>query len=835
VHPYTKDKLDAFASHYTQLFQAPAPCSPQESTQRTNSSATVQRLRTCPTPDIPDLDGCFTREELDAALRRMRNHTAPGHDALPAELLKYCGNAGRRLLLSLVNLIHATECHPTGWRQAILLCSPKAGDLTSCANYRGLSLLPAIDKLFAIMLLQRITPHVPLHDSQYGFRPGRGTADALFTMNAAVQPRFQHGLLTCLFFLDWSKAYDRVMHHAFLDRLASKGVAGKMWRLIDSMYRQCCFRVRMDGVLSSAITIHSGVAQGCPLSPFLYAVFIDGLLEVVHETCGEAGVAVGAATFTAQAYADDAAAASPNPAGLQSIIDVLKRYGDTWGCCANTDKSSILLVGPPDKVQEAQHHVFRWGVHPLRIVTEVKYLGLWLTSSWAWDKHLSATLQKGYGAFHAWRRVLASPHISVDVKLRIIDSTIRPVLEYGMEAWSPGKCSLKRRRGFCRAHASPLAHFDALLLHACRLACGIRPLLDEPAWQRNACVSADVLLSTCKIIGADSACDLAHLRYSERLRVAPSLPAHADTLFFRAAARDALQPDHPWRLRVDRLAALLPEPLNACCVPNASLTAILRDSVSDSRRKRAAAAFPPANVSSRSRRRAPAPQHINPLLDSVTIWPAPLPLLRLPPDVVYAFLTVQSCRLPFCHSVDWDALAPHGYCHRDGCEAHVHRVPAGCGGQYTETEQRWRCVQHYLFTCKAHPPSCPDPNHLWLDLLQLLPPGTVGHASLLQCRDVDSFDALSVRDTCVPWVLDPHVSLLGCSASVVEDVCRIVAAFLYLIGASVSGTPAGPARRRVQSLRLPPWSRVARCSSPSSRPLGGAEAEALSGYGEVSD
>jgi hypothetical protein len=62
--------------------------------------------------------------------------------------------------------------------------------------------------------------------------------------------------------------------------------------------------------------------------------------------------------------------------------------------------------------------------------------------------------------------------------------------------------------------------------------------------------------------------------------VAPSLPATADALFFRAAARQALQPDHPLQLRVDCLTPLLPGPLPACCVPNAALSDILRDSVS---------------------------------------------------------------------------------------------------------------------------------------------------------------------------------------------------------------------------------------------------------------
>jgi hypothetical protein len=192
-------------------------------------------------------------------------------------------------------------------------------------------LLPTIAKLFTHLLLQRVRPHVSLNDHQYGFRRGRGTADALFALDAAVQPRVQRGELTCLAFLYWSKAYDRVMHHAFLDRLAHKGVSGKMWRPIDALYQRCSAWVSLGGCLSSSLPVHSGVAQGCPLSPFLYAVFVDGMLSLVQAECADFGILAGDAPLVLQAYADDQAAASPTPTGLQRILTAMKRYGDTWG------------------------------------------------------------------------------------------------------------------------------------------------------------------------------------------------------------------------------------------------------------------------------------------------------------------------------------------------------------------------------------------------------------------------------------------------------------------------------------------------------------------------
>ena len=74
----------------------------------------------------------------------------------------------------------------------------------------------------------------------------------------------RRGAVTFLLFLVWSKAYDRVMHDAFLTRLAEKGVRGRAWRLVDAMYRSASSLVRMEGQLSRSFSVDCGVAQGCP-------------------------------------------------------------------------------------------------------------------------------------------------------------------------------------------------------------------------------------------------------------------------------------------------------------------------------------------------------------------------------------------------------------------------------------------------------------------------------------------------------------------------------------------------------------------------------------------
>jgi hypothetical protein len=90
--------------------------------------------------------------------------------------------------------------------------------------------------------------------------------------------------------------------------------------------------------------------------------------------------------------------------------------------------------------------------------------------------------------------------------------------------------------------------------------------------------------------------------------------------------------------------------------------------------------------------------------------------------VVFPFLCVLSGKLPYCHSVDWDSLPVHGLRPRQNCEVNITLQPRGTAGGYTLLDRRCRCVQHFLFSCKASPLGCQDPTDLWVDLLDLVPP-----------------------------------------------------------------------------------------------------------------
>ena len=115
-------------------------------------------------------------EEVEAALRKIKNNKSPGIDGIPAELLKASGEAGLKALLELCNKIWTTGVWPEDWITSVFITLPKKGDLGNCDNYRTISLISHASKILLYIILNRLQQKVDMEipEEQAGFRKGRG-------------------------------------------------------------------------------------------------------------------------------------------------------------------------------------------------------------------------------------------------------------------------------------------------------------------------------------------------------------------------------------------------------------------------------------------------------------------------------------------------------------------------------------------------------------------------------------------------------------------------------------------------------------------------------------
>ena len=129
----------------------------------------------------------------------MHNGKAAGMCAIPPELLKYQGFVMVGVLTGTFNVLLQEQRVPAEWKRAIVvpLLSRKGVNL-DCGNFRGISLLPVPRKLFILVLLKKIKPHIglKLRQEQSGFPTGRSTGVKRFALKQAVEKRLEYSLPT---------------------------------------------------------------------------------------------------------------------------------------------------------------------------------------------------------------------------------------------------------------------------------------------------------------------------------------------------------------------------------------------------------------------------------------------------------------------------------------------------------------------------------------------------------------------------------------------------------------------------------------------------------------
>jgi hypothetical protein len=120
------------------------------------------------------------------AIKQMSSGKSPGEDSTSSEIYKEGGKQVVRRLSGLFLKISDTESVTQDFKDAsIVHIFKRKGDRARCDDHHGISLLSIAGKIFARVILNRLSAHVNLHEvlpeSQYGFRAGRGTADMIFT------------------------------------------------------------------------------------------------------------------------------------------------------------------------------------------------------------------------------------------------------------------------------------------------------------------------------------------------------------------------------------------------------------------------------------------------------------------------------------------------------------------------------------------------------------------------------------------------------------------------------------------------------------------------------
>ena len=227
----------------------------------------------------------ITIEEVKRALNETKGGKAPGMDGVRVEMLKEGGVTVLEWLVRLFNVCFMLSIVPVDWVIACMVPLYKGkGDMYECSNFRGISLLSVVGKVYGRVLINRIrdkTENV-IAEVQGGFRRGRGCTDQIFTVRQICEKYLGKGKDVYFAFLDLEKAYDRVDRDAMWNVLRLYGIGGRLLRGVKSFYVGSKACVRVGNEVSEWFPVRVGLRQGCVMSPWLFNLYMDGVVREVN-------------------------------------------------------------------------------------------------------------------------------------------------------------------------------------------------------------------------------------------------------------------------------------------------------------------------------------------------------------------------------------------------------------------------------------------------------------------------------------------------------------------------------------------------------------------------
>ena len=385
------------------------------------------------------MDSPITVNELITVLRKAKNNKAVGMDNLPNEILKL--PVTLPVLHSLYNAIFSTGLVPTLWRMAILKPLPKGSttDPRIPSQYRGISLLSTVSKIYTSILNNRMTSHMDstgqYADEQNGFRKSRSCEDHIFTLTSIIRNRKQQGLSTYVAYIDAEKAFDRIDRDMLLYKLLACGVHGKLYHSVKSLYASSYNLINVNGHFSEAFRSKYGVKQGDCLSTTLFNIYANDLIDELNQC--NSGLQLGDISISALLYADDLVLISSTEAGLQSLLDTVYAWCRKWRMTVNCSKSNIVHYRK--KSQPQTTFTFTLGRRPLDTVTQYKYLGVTLDQHM--DFSVTSSLLAGAGGRALGAIIQKAKCINglgYTTYTTMFNSGVAPILDYCSGIWGFG-------------------------------------------------------------------------------------------------------------------------------------------------------------------------------------------------------------------------------------------------------------------------------------------------------------------------------------------------------------------------------------------------------------
>ena len=355
-----------------------------------------------------------------------------GINEMPVRIFKQLANYFIIPLTKIINLSIQSGIFPSLLKLARIVPIHKKGDYENPSNFRPISCLHYLSKLFEKCVKNRLISLCVKYDifskQQFGFREKLSTLDALLNLTETIydslDDKKHHVVLT----VDLKKAFDVINHSILFKKLEHYGIRGLPLLWFKNFLSDRKSYVVINSVKSSLKTIDIGVPQGSTLGPILFLLYINDLPSISN-------------IFKMTLFADDTTLSASNTDYDQLINDCnnelikFREWTIINRLTCNSDKTELLFMS--NRYHGSDEHRIFLGNENVTTTSSSKFLGVFIDSNLSFNHHIKSLIGKisrHTGILYKIRNQLSS-----DAIMKYYFAFIYPYLSYNIEIWG-GSC-----------------------------------------------------------------------------------------------------------------------------------------------------------------------------------------------------------------------------------------------------------------------------------------------------------------------------------------------------------------------------------------------------------
>ena len=398
-----------------------------------------------------------SEKQIFKYLNELNSNKSTGLDGIPARFVRDSAPVIASKLTHIINLSLIQGVVPDDLKSARIVPIFKKNDKTEVGNYRPVSILSVISKIFERVVYDQIENYLHKHnllfEFQSGFRKGFSTETCLIHLSDFIRIQNDKGNLVGMVLLDLQKAFDTVDHSILLMKLKALGLSSDILNWFKSYLSDRQQLVDISGTFSSTKTVTCGVPQGSILGPLLFLIYVNDMSAVVKNKLLQ--------------YADDSAILVSGKDinyienELTNDLNRVSNWLTDNKLSLHLGKTESVLFGPRNKLKTTSNINITCNSTKIKSTSSVKYLGATLDQFLSGDAIVTSIINKANSRLKFLYR--KGSFLTEHTKKLLIMSLVQCHFDYACSFWYHGLS--KRWKDKLQVTQNKLARFVLNLPH----------------------------------------------------------------------------------------------------------------------------------------------------------------------------------------------------------------------------------------------------------------------------------------------------------------------------------------------------------------------------------